>query len=722
MPIDPSDKRQAAVTGRIAEQIIDLDTALSEIDQACEKTNPADVYRSPFFLIVGAGVSYPSVPLAPGIIHQCREIADKYGRSRKPSGPKALDEYSHWFKLAYPNPGQRQLYLRSLIEKKPLSSASLRLAHLLSSRRLTNLVVTTNFDDFIARALRLFGEEPAICDHPSTVARIDPQRQDIQIIHVHGSYLFYDCANLRGEVAGRAKHDEESSLTMIGLLDNILWTRSPLVLGYSGWDQDVIMSALHRRLRGSNPLAQSVYWFCFRRDEVMKLPKWLHSDPNVRFVLPKPKEAAEDAAAREPAVPGSFRDLTQSPLKDKPPASPVPDEPTLSALEVLDRINVKLKIGLPRLFENPLGYFAASLEASLPEEEAQNPVGSLYAFKALIEEIRNAEKQAQKRSERQKVRETDQLLDDLRIFKMQSQYEDVVKVIGKLVPDRLSQLSRDSRQEVLEASDLAAKRLLKKKVSEAIKAPLAAALSVSAEREKGLEAVLARNVVTVKPFHVEAGYSFEHNIQGKTYGLMTYHLAHALNDPASDLNRDGRISLHEAVIAAASKILFTDLSGSAPGVLGYADRLFLFAAQPAAKSDRSGGRLLSVLFGVGKYKMGASSALQGPPNDIELLKHVLSDPKRLLLREAVVKTFKDRQATVAQARHGLEWLVKTATANDIVLFYFSGHSSYMLDEKNEKQAIHVFYDYDTAQGFLFSREIHETLAQSQAAFKIVITD
>lgn len=115
--------------------------------------------------------------------------------------------------------------------------------------------------------LRLFGEEPAVCDHPRTVGRIDRERSAIQIVHVHGSYLLYGCANLRGEVAGRARADEETSFTMVGLLDSLLWNRSPLVIGYSGWEGDVVMSALKRRLRGGNPLAQSVYWFCYRRND-----------------------------------------------------------------------------------------------------------------------------------------------------------------------------------------------------------------------------------------------------------------------------------------------------------------------------------------------------------------------------------------------------------------------------------------------------------------------
>ena len=152
-----------------------------------------------------------------------------------------------------------------------------------------------------------------MCDHPRTVGRIDRDRDDIQIVHVHGSYLFYDCANLRAEVNGRARIDEKTSFTMVGLLDSLLWSRSPLVIGYSGWEGDVIMSALNRRLRGGNPLAQSIYWFCYRCSDRERLPPWLRDSNDVRLVLPPEPNPVEPAEA-------SGRRATRG---DEPPPEPV---------------------------------------------------------------------------------------------------------------------------------------------------------------------------------------------------------------------------------------------------------------------------------------------------------------------------------------------------------------------------------------------------------------
>ena len=174
--------------------------------------------------------------------------------------------------------------MRKLIEGKAISQANFRLAHVLLEKSITNLVITPNFDDFVSRALALFGKQHIVCDHPRTVERIDPEQDDIQIVHVHGSYWFYDCCNLRGELEQRAESSSQTTQTMAFLLDNILSHRSPIVLGYGGWEGDVIMGALRRRLQSRLPY--NVYWFCYKRSHLEQLPQWLKISPDVHFVVP----------------------------------------------------------------------------------------------------------------------------------------------------------------------------------------------------------------------------------------------------------------------------------------------------------------------------------------------------------------------------------------------------------------------------------------------------
>src|SRR6185503_19083713 len=104
--------------------LIELDEAVSRIKQACESRSSDAL--SPFFFMVGAGISCPSVPLAADIVAQCQEVAGSHGRKQEPVGKNALDLYSHWFQTAYGEPDQRQKYLRELIEGRPITHANFR--------------------------------------------------------------------------------------------------------------------------------------------------------------------------------------------------------------------------------------------------------------------------------------------------------------------------------------------------------------------------------------------------------------------------------------------------------------------------------------------------------------------------------------------------------------------------------------------------------------------
>src|SRR5438552_1331145 len=147
---------------------IDLKLAAGEIRQAVADAHNQDK-GSPFFFVAGAGVSYPPLPLAAQIQEHCKEIAAQQGRSATPENASPAGQYSHWFQEAYPQPAQRQRYLRELMQKQFISRANFRLAHLLLDRTVASLVVTTNFDDFLSRALSLFGRPHIVCDHPRTV-------------------------------------------------------------------------------------------------------------------------------------------------------------------------------------------------------------------------------------------------------------------------------------------------------------------------------------------------------------------------------------------------------------------------------------------------------------------------------------------------------------------------------------------------------------------------
>ncbi|MGA2144557.1 MAG: SIR2 family protein [Bryobacteraceae bacterium] len=285
-------------------RLVGLKAAAIEIRQAIDQCRSQGL-PSPFFFMVGAGISHPPLPLAAEIQARCKEKAHEYGKDAPPPSSAPIDAYSYWFEQAYPHPEHRQRFLRGLMEKSPISPANFRLAYLLLESTVANLVVTTNFDDFLSRALTLFGRRHIVCDHPQTLERIDLRSEDVQILQIHGSYWFYDCCNLRGEISDRARSSPSTSFTTPSMLDAILQAHSPLVVGYSGWEGDVFMTALQRRLAAA--LRTNLYWFCYRRRDADALPAWLRASPNVCAVVPeerapagavgKPLPAPEEAAS-----------------------------------------------------------------------------------------------------------------------------------------------------------------------------------------------------------------------------------------------------------------------------------------------------------------------------------------------------------------------------------------------------------------------------------------
>lgn len=710
MATDPKQAAPAAEPQRLG-----LNAAVMEIRQACDELG-SEAHRSPFFFITGAGISYPPVPLAATIIEHCKSVAQRYKRVGAPTGAQTLDAYSHWFGCAYPGARQRQQYLRSLIERKPLSLASLRLAHLLSARRLSNLVVTTNFDDFVARALRLFGTEPAVCDHPRTVGRIDRERDDVQIVHVHGSYLFYDCANLRGEVTGRARADEESSFTMVGLLDSLLWTRSPLVIGYSGWEGDVVMSALRRRLRGGNPLAQSLYWFCYRRASIDDLPDWLRSSPDVRFVVPD-ELPATDAVALPPTRASTNPPTSAARRGTAEPAGQPRPEATLPAFAVFDQLNRAFDVGTPALFDNPIESFANSLEGALPGIDGA--VGDPYAFKALIERLHEA---AREFANKPAPRGTDADLDRLRTLMRESNYAQALPLLAAILPARYAKLAPAERTEVVAAAQLVARTLLDK--------PGYAELTRQPAQALVFDARLQRSLGTLPPgtSWVMASHSGQHAIEatmrGSVYGAFSYHFVDALRNADADVDADGRISLLEAAVAAARRLLDAG-AGHLPALAGEVESTALFEAQRRPGAQRPPGRLHAVLVGMERFPWGGQ--LAGPPNDLARWSKLLGSLDRSVHGAAQVHALLNEQATLARVGKLMLAICKEARPADALLFYYTGMGTRRDPAPGEtggQEIAVVLHDYDekSGAGLLTHTQLLAALSSTVAGRKIVILD
>ncbi|HXJ93627.1 MAG TPA: tetratricopeptide repeat protein [Terriglobia bacterium] len=409
---------------------LDLATAVKEIRQGCERAKGRGEPPS-FLFVVGAGISHPPVPLARDIIEHCKGEAQRWNLMEEPASTDPIDLYSHWFAQAYSQPVDRQRYLRDLIEKAFISRANFRLAHLLLEETVARTVVTPNFDDFLSRALILFGKPHIVCDHPQTVERINMESTDLQIIHVHGRYWFYDCANLRDEIASASRPSAQDAFTMASLLDDVFRSRAPLVIGYSGWEGDVIMGALKRRL--TKPLPHNIYWFCYRSAEAQDMPAWLKDSANFCAVLPRqPAEASRDAA--ESRLSGG-----------------IGKEPVLEATAVLDALIREFGLQPPPLTRDPLGFFARQLRGALWSGETDEGTADVYAIRGLIERVEQA-----KGAEEQLRSKVNAELEAMREALRRSDYRSAVKEARRIT---LASLGAQQLRELADSMSAAGESL-----------------------------------------------------------------------------------------------------------------------------------------------------------------------------------------------------------------------------------------------------------------------
>ena len=280
------------------------------------------------------------------------------------------------------------------------------------------IVVTPNFDDFLYKALTLFGIKHSLCDHPLTTERIRIDNNERpQIIHVHGTYQFYDCCNLAGEITDNATTTHASTLTMGYLLDGILRDHSPLVIGYSGWEDDVIMTALKRRMQTA--LGYNLYWFCYKRSSIDALPAWIKKNNNVVFV-----------AQPEPAA-------TSSGVEAKPQASAMLSEEKenlLRAEDVFSGLIRHFELPVPKLFTNPLVFFAEQLKDSLPKDDKKDDI---YSIASVIKTVETARPVAET--------EMESSLKKVRNAARSARYDEAIEAADKI---NKTELNDDERREL----------------------------------------------------------------------------------------------------------------------------------------------------------------------------------------------------------------------------------------------------------------------------------
>ncbi len=331
-----------------------METNLTEVLKIIKSTVKLHETDStlPYFFIVGAGISCPEIPTANRIVELCKEHLKEFDSDHFEIVNAKLDVfsknsmkyYSEWIRSAFPNKIDRSNFYKKLISNAKISSANLLLAQILYSNRIANTVFTTNFDDSLTKALNLIGCPHFTSENNMDNLVINNQTKDIQIVHVHGTYNFYDCANLDSEIDCIAS--QTGTISSSQLLSIFLSNQAPIIVGYSGWENDVIMHSLKERLKYATPL--QYIWICYDYESYKNLPDWIKESSNIDFVIPQEILEKQDD-------PQFFMES--------------PQKPTIEATLFFNKLISELEIKSPLIFSNPYQYYSEMINNILPENE-----------------------------------------------------------------------------------------------------------------------------------------------------------------------------------------------------------------------------------------------------------------------------------------------------------------------------------------------------------------
>ncbi len=311
--------------------IIDLQTGISRITEACRKENQS------FFFYYGAGVSSPTVPLAEKTCEHCLTFRDKGEREYE---NRLDDHYTEILKNSFDITDDFNTFIKSQTDALPSESSQL-LARLLVGRMPAKLAMTGNFDTGVEQAVRNMGENIRVWQ---SCPEEEGLPGDISLVYLQGSREEYSLEGLRSQhpVTGADENTDDERETF---LRDQLSQRGCLVLGFSGREDNVFMRALSLALK-QDSLGGDIFWFLYREEEFHALPKWLREHPQVVFV-------GKDGNPRDlfPFPMESDSRVLQVPIGD---FLPLADNRNLPAAQVLKELVRALSVPLPDLLSNPM--------------------------------------------------------------------------------------------------------------------------------------------------------------------------------------------------------------------------------------------------------------------------------------------------------------------------------------------------------------------------------
>lgn len=142
---------------------------------------------------------------------------------------------------------------------------------------------------------------------------------------------------------------QSGTVSSAHLLDTFLIDQAPIIVGYSGWENDVIMKRIKERISYPTPL--QYIWVCYNQKSYDKLPDWLKESSSFIFVVP----VIHDEICEDTSCGNDFINKV--------------DEPVIDAAKFFKRLIYELEIPSPTILTNPYEYFSKEINTLLPRNE-----------------------------------------------------------------------------------------------------------------------------------------------------------------------------------------------------------------------------------------------------------------------------------------------------------------------------------------------------------------
>lgn len=225
-------------------------------------------------VLVGAGLSYGAVPMAPEMITRLRDQLEKQGKADRLKGidPWGDGAFSRAMDRAFPGPDaakDRREFIDGLVTHAAPRPAHHWLASLIAGE-IISLTLTTNFDNLIEVAGYLRSDRPffvhifgdTIPDSQCLpCAEDDGKVRAHHVVKLHGDPLFADLGNTIQELDGRT--GPEMTEAVLRALDGASLT----IIGYGCGDPNVLR-LLHAAAARPRCLQGGVFFFGHTSDAV----------------------------------------------------------------------------------------------------------------------------------------------------------------------------------------------------------------------------------------------------------------------------------------------------------------------------------------------------------------------------------------------------------------------------------------------------------------------